>query len=58
MERSIEISRSSVPEHFDKTDPLVGAIITTHDGVILGTAKQSHKENRIREKYKICSQLT
>jgi len=38
MEIAIEISASSIPEHSDRTDPLVGAVITTYDGKILGTA--------------------
>jgi len=38
MELAIEESHKSVPEHTDKTDPLVGAIIATADGEILATA--------------------
>lgn len=38
MELAIEESHKSIPEHTDKTDPLVGAIIATADGEILTTA--------------------
>lgn len=38
MELAIEESHKSIPEHTDKTDPLVGAIIATVDGEILTTA--------------------
>ncbi len=38
MELAIEESHNSIPEHTDKTDPLVGAIIATADGKILTTA--------------------
>lgn len=38
MELAIEESHKSVPEHTDKTDPLVGAIIATAEGEILATA--------------------
>ncbi len=38
MQMAIEESHLSVPEHSDKTDPKVGAIITTHDGEILAKA--------------------
>lgn len=38
MELAIEESHLSIPEHTDKTDPLVGAIITSNDGVLLATA--------------------
>ncbi len=36
MKLAIEESHRSIGEHKDKTDPLVGAIIATKDGVILG----------------------
>ena len=38
MQMAIEESRNSVPEHTDKTDPLVGAIIATAEGEILAKA--------------------
>jgi len=38
MEFAIEESHKSIPEHIDKTDPLVGAIIATVDGEILTTS--------------------
>lgn len=38
MKMAIEESHLSVPEHLDKTDPLVGAIIATSDGIVLGKA--------------------
>jgi ATP-dependent DNA helicase RecG len=38
MKMAIEESHKSIPEHTDKTDPLVGAIITTKDGEILAKA--------------------
>ena len=38
MRMAIEEGRLSIPEHTDKTDPLVGAIITTADGEILAKA--------------------
>ncbi len=38
MEMAIEESHNSIPEHTDKTDPLVGAIIATAGGEILSTA--------------------
>ncbi len=47
MKLTIEESLKSVPEHADKTDPLVGAIITTKDGEILASAHRG--ELRIGE---------
>jgi len=38
MKEAIKESYKSISEHTNKTDPLVGAIIATEDGVILGTA--------------------
>ncbi len=38
MELTIKESFKSIPEHTDKADPLVGAIITTKDGEILASA--------------------
>lgn len=38
MKMAIEESHLSVPEHQDKTDPLVGAIIATKDGEVLAKA--------------------
>lgn len=38
MKMAIEESHKSIPEHTDKTDPLVGALITTKDGVLLAKA--------------------
>ena len=38
MKEAIKESHKSIPEHAKKTDPLVGAIIATEDGVILGAA--------------------
>ena len=38
MKMAIEESHLSIPEHKDKTDPLVGAIIATNDGILLGKA--------------------
>ncbi|HOT15699.1 MAG TPA: hypothetical protein PK252_13150, partial [Bacteroidales bacterium] len=38
IELAIEESHKSIPEHTDKTDPLVGAIIATADGELLATA--------------------
>ncbi len=38
MQMAIEESRLSIPEHTDKTDPLVGAIIATAEGEILAQA--------------------
>lgn len=38
MQIAIEESRLSIPEHLEKTDPLVGAIITTADGEVLAQA--------------------
>lgn len=38
MRLAIDESYNSVPEHDDKADPLVGAIITTRDGEILAAA--------------------
>ncbi len=38
MQLSIEESLKSIPEHTDKADPLVGAIITNKDGEILARA--------------------
>lgn len=47
MEKTFEESLKSIPEHSDKPDPLVGAIITTPDGEIL--AKAHRGELRIGE---------
>ncbi|MEW6211398.1 MAG: ATP-binding protein [Acidobacteriota bacterium] len=47
MQMAIEESRLSIPEHTDKTDPLVGAIITTADGELL--AKAHRGELRVGE---------
>ncbi len=41
MRMAIEESRHSIPEHTEKTDPLVGAIITSADGEILAKAHRS-----------------
>ena len=38
MKLAIEESLKSIPEHSDKADPLVGAIVTTKDGEILASA--------------------
>ncbi|MBL7823685.1 MAG: hypothetical protein JNK69_09770 [Saprospiraceae bacterium] len=38
MQMAIDESHLSIPEHTDKTDPLVGAIIASADGVILAKA--------------------
>lgn len=38
MELAVEESHLSIPEHTDKTDPLVGAIIATADGEVLAKA--------------------
>jgi ATP-dependent DNA helicase RecG len=38
MEMSIEIMRLSKPEHTNKTDPKVGAILATTSGIIIKTA--------------------
>lgn len=38
MKLAIEESHLSIPEHTDKTDPKVGAIIATKDGEILAKA--------------------
>jgi len=38
MQMAIEESHLSIPEHTDKTDPLVGAIIATADGEVLAKA--------------------
>ena len=38
MQMAIKESHLSIPEHTDKTDPLVGAIIATADGVVLDKA--------------------
>jgi ATP-dependent DNA helicase RecG len=38
MAMAIEESHNSLPEHSDKTDPLVGAIITTKEGEIMAMA--------------------
>ncbi|MCW3075104.1 MAG: hypothetical protein JWP69_2173 [Flaviaesturariibacter sp.] len=38
MREAIKEARKSIPEHADKTDPLVGAIIATADGEILARA--------------------
>ena len=38
MKLTIEESFKSIPEHIDKADPLVGAIVTNKDGEILATA--------------------
>ena len=40
MEIAIEEGNKSIPEHTDKTDPMVGAIITDKDGMIL---KMAHR---------------
>jgi ATP-dependent DNA helicase RecG len=47
MQMAIEESRLSIAEHLDKTDPLVGAIITTAEGEIL--AKAHRGELRVGE---------
>jgi len=47
MELTIKESFNSIPEHTDKADPLVGAIITTKDGEILAAAHRG--ELRIGE---------
>jgi ATP-dependent DNA helicase RecG len=47
MKLAIEESFKSIPEHTDKADPLVGAIVTTKDGEILATAHRG--ELRIGE---------
>ena len=38
MRMAIEESRLSIPEHSEKPDPLVGAIITTAEGQLLAQA--------------------
>lgn len=47
MQMAIDESHLSIPEHTDKTDPLVGAIIATADGVLL--AKAHRGELRVGE---------
>lgn len=47
MRMAIEESRLSIPEHTDKTDPMVGAIVATADGEIL--AKAHRGELRVGE---------
>ncbi|MEI6090606.1 MAG: ATP-binding protein [bacterium] len=47
MQLTINESKKSIPEHIDKADPKVGAIITTKDGEIL--AKAYRGELRIGE---------
>ncbi len=47
MKLAIEESFKSIPEHTDKADPLVGAIVTTKDGEIL--AKAHRGELRVGE---------
>lgn len=47
MQLAIEESYKSIPEHDDKADPLVGAIITTYEGEIL--AKAHRGELRVGE---------
>lgn len=47
MKLAIEISFDSIPEHTDKADPLVGAVVTTKDGEILASAHRG--ELRIGE---------
>lgn len=47
MRMAIEESHHSIPEHVEKTDPLVGAIITSADGEIL--AKAYRGELRVGE---------
>lgn len=47
MQMAIDESRLSIPEHTDKTDPLVGALITTAEGELL--AKAHRGELRVRE---------
>jgi ATP-dependent DNA helicase RecG len=47
MLMAIEESRNSIPEHDDRTDPLVGAIIATEEGEIL--AKAHRGELRVGE---------
>jgi ATP-dependent DNA helicase RecG len=47
MKRTIKESLKSIPEHTDKADPLVGAIITTKEGEILASAHRG--ELRIGE---------
>lgn len=47
MKLAIEESLKSVPEHIDKADPLVGAIISTRDGKLLAAAHRG--ELRIGE---------
>ena len=38
MKLAIDVSFDSIPEHTDKADPLVGAIVTTKNGEILASA--------------------
>ncbi|RLD54532.1 MAG: hypothetical protein DRJ05_14465 [Bacteroidetes bacterium] len=38
MEIAIKEMHKSVPEHRDRTDPLVGAVLATEDGELIGTA--------------------
>ena len=47
MKLAIDVSLDSIPEHIDKTDPLVGAIVTTKNGEILASAHRG--ELRIGE---------
>jgi len=35
MELAVQEGEHSIPEHHDKEDPFVGAIVTTKDGKIL-----------------------
>lgn len=49
MQMAIEESRLSIPEHADKTDPLVGVIITTADGELLAQAHRG--ELRVGEQF-------
>ena len=38
MELAVEEGEHSIPEHDEKEDPFVGAIVATKDGAILGKA--------------------
>ena len=42
----------SIPEHEDRTDPKVGAILTTIDGIVIETAHRG--ELRIRQLFFLC----
>jgi len=64
MKLPIDESHKSIPEHTDKTDPKVGAIITTKDGTVLAKAHRGelregeHSEYTLIERKLINRNLT